>query len=66
MAQWRSAAVALAEQHAKELHELTDAEALAASDALLALALAIPVSADRLTSSGLVHQQRLFHGRAAT
>ena len=64
IAQWRSAAIALAEQRARELGGLTDAEALAASDALLSLALVVPIDPARLTGSGLVHQQELFHRRA--
>ena len=64
MAQWRSAAVALAEQRARDLRDLTDAEALAASDALLALAGAVALEPARLTGSGLVRQQELFHRRA--
>jgi len=65
MAQWRSAAIALAEQRARELGDLTDAEALAASDALLSLALAVPIDPARLTGSGLVRQQALLHRRSA-
>jgi len=66
MAQWRSAAVALAEQRERDLRDLTDAEALAASDALLALAGAVALDQGRLTGSGLVRQQELFHRRAGT
>jgi hypothetical protein len=65
MAQWRSAAIALAEQRATELREMTEAEALAASDALLSLALVVPITPSRLTGSGLVRQQELFHRRGA-
>lgn len=65
MAQWRGAAVALAEQREKELRALTDAEALAASEALLSLAALLPLRPDRLTTSGLVCQQALLHRRAA-
>ena len=65
MAQWRSAAIALAEQRARELGDLTDAEALAASAALLSLALAVPIDPARLTGSGLVRQQALLHRRSA-
>lgn len=63
MAQWRSAAIALAEQRARELGDLTAADALAASEALLSLALAVPIDPQRLTGSGLVRQQELFHRR---
>lgn len=47
MAQWRSAAIALAEQRARELGDLTDADALAASAALLSLALGVPIDPAR-------------------
>lgn len=63
MQQWRSAAKALEEQHQQELSAISDAEALAASDALLSLALVVPIDPDRLTDSGLVRQQALFHRR---
>lgn len=63
MVQWRSAAVALTEQRERELRDLTDADALAASDALLALAGAVFLDPARLTGSGLVRQQELFHRR---
>lgn len=63
MQQWRRAAKALEEQHQQELSAISDAEALAASDALLSLALVVPIDPDRLTDSGLVRQQALFHRR---
>ena len=63
MMQWRRAAVALEEQRKRELQTLTDQDALAASDALLSLALAVPLDPRRRTSSGLVRQQALFHRR---
>jgi hypothetical protein len=61
--QWRHAAVALEEQRRRELRALTEQEALAASDALLCLAAALPLDTRRLTDSGLVRQQALFHRR---
>jgi len=61
MTQWRRAAVALEEQRKRELRALSDREALAASDALLALAVVLPLPPRRLTDSGLVRQQALFH-----
>ena len=63
MMQWRRAALALEEQRKRELRALSDQEALAASDALLALAVVLPLDARRLTGSGLVRQQALFHRR---
>jgi hypothetical protein len=63
MEQWRSAAKALEEQRKQELGAMSDAEALAASEALLSLALVVPINPDRLTDSGLVQQQALFHRR---
>jgi len=63
MAQWRRAAVALAEHRRRELRALSDEDALAASDALLAFAALLPLDARRLVDSGLVRQQALFHRR---
>lgn len=63
MRQWRRAAVALEEQHRRELRALTEQEALAASDALLSLVLLLPGDPSRRRSSGLVRQQALFHRR---
>ncbi len=62
MEQWRSAARALEDQRKEELRALSDADALAASDALLSLALLVPLNPDRVGDSGLVRQQELFHG----
>ena len=63
MKQWRRAAGALAAQRRRELRALTDAEALAAADALLSLATVLPLDPRRLSDSGLVRQQALFHRR---
>jgi len=63
MMQWRRAAVALEEQRRRELRALSDREALAASDALLSLAVVLPLDRSRVTHSGLVRQQALFHRR---
>jgi hypothetical protein len=65
MEQWRNAAAALAEQRRRELRALSDRDALAASEALLGLALLTPIKPARLIDSGLVHQQRLFHRRSS-
>jgi len=63
MKQWRRAAVALEDQRKPELEALTDQQALAASDALLSLVENLPIDVGRLTGSGLVRQQALFHRR---
>lgn len=61
MAQWSAAAPALAEVRRRELRAMTDEQALAASEALLAIAVSVPLSVERVRSSGLVAQQDLFH-----
>jgi hypothetical protein len=58
--QWSEAGQALEEQRRSELRALTPARALAASEALLALASPAALSASRRLHSGLVEQQRLF------
>jgi len=63
MAQWRDAGPALEAQRRHELRMLSDREALAATHALLDVALLTPINPARLTDSGLVHQQRLLHRR---
>jgi hypothetical protein len=63
MAQWRSAAVALEEQHAQELRELTTEAAQAATQALLELGARSPITPKRWNWSGLVEQQALLHRR---
>lgn len=61
MAQWRSAAVALADQRVRELRALTDEDARAAIATLLDLGASLPISPEREKTSGLVIQQALFH-----
>jgi hypothetical protein len=61
MAQWRGAAVALAEQRVRELRALTDEDARAAIAALFDLGSSLPISSEREKTSGLVTQQALFH-----
>jgi hypothetical protein len=61
MAQWRGAAVALAEQRIRELRALTDENARAAIATLLDLGASLPISPERERMSGLVIQQALFH-----
>lgn len=52
--------VALEAVNATELRNLTDAEALKRTDALLAIGAASARSPEREQSSGFVQQQRLF------
>jgi hypothetical protein len=59
VATWRAAGVALAGVRAEELRSMTPAQALQASESLLALA-SPPLDLPRWKSSGLVEQQRLF------
>jgi hypothetical protein len=63
MSQWRRAAGALERQRKDELRALSEREALAASEALLSLFHLTALDPDRITSSGLVQQQALFHRR---
>jgi hypothetical protein len=60
MAQWRGAAVALAEQRIRELRALTEEDARAAVTTLLDLGASLPLSPERERTSGLVIQQALF------
>jgi hypothetical protein len=61
--QWARAGPALAEVRARELQALTDDEALAITEQLLALVDSKDIPAARLASSGLVELQRVLHGR---
>jgi hypothetical protein len=63
MAQWRRASGALARVRAEELSHLAEADALAATDALLAIGATMPLSVERRTWSGLIAFQRYIHGR---
>jgi hypothetical protein len=63
MLQWKRAARALADQKKRELSEMTAEQALLASEALLALAPLSTFPPSRVTTSGLVQQQTLFHRR---
>jgi len=65
MEQWRAAAPALEEQWRKEIRALTAESALAAAEAVLALASPASLGAERQRHSGLVEQQALFHGRSS-
>jgi len=61
MAQWRRAAPALAQVRADELARLPAAEALAATDTLLAIGAKVALPVDRLTWSGLIEFERYLH-----
>jgi peptidyl-tRNA hydrolase len=63
MAQWQRAGEALVLVRATELAALSAAEALAASDTLLAIGANSSPSGDRLTWSGLIELQRHLHSR---
>ena len=63
MAQWRGAAVALAEQRIRELRALTEEDARVAILALLDLGASLPIPPEREKTSGLVIQQALFHSK---
>jgi hypothetical protein len=63
--QWKAAGKALEEQRRRELVSLTADRALAAIEALLALASPERLGTERRTGSGLVEQQRLLHRRGA-
>jgi hypothetical protein len=62
--QWESAGPALAEQRKKELRELSESQALEASESLLSLAMTTPLDPFRRTHSGLVEQQALLNRHA--
>jgi hypothetical protein len=63
MAQWRRASAALAHVRADELAHLSEHDALAATDTLLALAQNAPLSVERLTWSGLIDSSDAFTAR---
>ena len=62
LAQWQRASVALEQLRADALVHLRAADALEASETLLALAASIPLPSSRVTWSGLVDFQRQLHG----
>ena len=61
--QWRAAGPALEEVRRRELRDLSDEEALAATEDLLSMAQMSPLPPERLAWSGLVTQQALLHRR---
>ena len=60
LAQRQLGAIEIAAVEASELREMTDATARAQSEALLELAATKPYPRERVTSSGIIEQQRLF------
>jgi hypothetical protein len=63
LAQWRRAGAALEDIRADELGRLGAADALAASETLLALAANTPLPPSRVAWSGLIDFQRQLHGK---
>jgi hypothetical protein len=61
--QWRRAAVALERVRADELAQLSAADALAASETLLALGASMPLPPSRVSWSGLIDLQRRLHDK---
>jgi len=57
MEHWRNAGTALEDQRRRELRALSPEDALAASEAVLGLALTVPIAPARLANSGLTEQQ---------
>ena len=60
MRQWRSAEIALRQVKREELRAMMDEDAVVAFNALDMPPHASPRMADRMDSSGLVEQQRIF------
>ncbi len=60
----RESADALERQHRAELRALTECEALAAANQLLAMAAAASYPPERERSEGLVERQRILYGTA--
>jgi len=63
--QWRVAERGLQQQKRAELAALTDDQARAMTNRLLSLAANVPLSEERLRTSGLVEQQRFFRNVTA-
>jgi hypothetical protein len=59
--QWTAAGPALAEIRKRELRDLTDEQALRASELVLSTPISDPLPPERRVSSGLVEQQARFH-----
>jgi hypothetical protein len=63
--QWQETGKLLEEIRRRELREMTDDEARAASESVLSLVGNFPLPARRTAWSGLIDQQALFHRRRA-
>ncbi|KAA0254198.1 hypothetical protein FBQ97_06010 [Acidobacteria bacterium ACD] len=61
MRQWKAAGPELEEIRRRELRQLTDEQALIASEAVLSIVPTAPIPRERVEWSGLVTQQALFH-----
>ncbi len=58
----RDTAEALDRQHREELRSLTERQALAATDCLLAMAASARYPAEKERSDGLIERQRILYG----
>jgi hypothetical protein len=61
--QWAETGKLLEEIHRRELREMTEEQARAASEDLLEIGASHPLSERRRSWSGLIEQQALFHRR---
>lgn len=61
--QWIEGGKLVDEIRRRELREMTEEQARQASENVLSLAANFPLPARRVTSSGLIEQQALFHRR---
>ncbi len=61
--QWGETGKLLEEIHRRELKEMTEDEACAASETVLSLVGNFPLPLRRVAWSGLIEQQALFHRR---
>ncbi len=62
--QWKAAAEALADRRRLDLRLMSEVEALAAAENLLSLVGTVTLNPARRSSSGLVEQQAILHGRS--
>jgi hypothetical protein len=62
--QWKAAAEALADRRRRDLRLMSEDEALAAAENLLSLVETVALNPARRSSSGLVEQQAILHGRS--
>jgi hypothetical protein len=62
--QWKAAAESLADRRRRDLRLMSEDEALAAAENLLSLVETVALNPARRSSSGLVEQQAILHGRS--